>query len=103
MAEPESVKQMQELMKVKGMLKIITNAHACQEVIHPSMHGFSQSKCDRYDFPITDPRHFELHDVVSVEKYRGSDGRYIARSKEGDYTEGAPDALLSRLMAHRGS
>ena len=102
MADPMEVQQMQDLVKLPGMLKIITNAHACQAAIHPDFAGFSQSKCDRYDFPTTDPRHFILHDVARIEPYAGHPGAYIAYSNEGDYTMGMPADLLNRLLAHRG-
>lgn len=102
MADPVEIQQLNDLIKIPGMLKIITGAHACQAALHPDFVGWSQSKCDRYDFPNTDPRHFILHDVDRIEKYAGHEGVWVAYSNEGDFTMGKPEDLINRLLAHRG-
>ena len=52
------------------------------------------------EFPLTDLRHFVLHDVTSIVEAPGSageKGQYRGYSAEGDFTQGQPEALLARL------
>ena len=100
--------ELEALVKVPGALKIITNMHACGGGIHPSFPGFRESRCVRATFPMSDPRHFVLHDVASLEfsdhggvscvraysaMYEAPDGR-----KTRDWTEGRSADVLKRLQ-----
>lgn len=98
--EDGALGQLQAMATVPGVLKVITSEHACGGGLHPSIAGFKQSACDAFGYPVSDPRHFVLHDVVSVESRQRADGRvlYRATTAEGDYTEGDAPALLRRLL-----
>lgn len=71
----------------KGELKIITSECESYEcVIGPH----NQTK-----YPITNPYHFVLHDVTSIENLEN--GLTMAHSDEGDWTVGNAVDLLKRL------
>jgi len=89
------------MAKMPGTLKIITNAHTCGVDLVPRDTA-DLMLCAQYQYPVTDPRHFVLHDVVKLES-REDKGRVRVYSAEGDYTEGKPEAVLSRLRQWRVS
>jgi hypothetical protein len=107
-ARERATKRLGELLKTPGNLRVITSEHACQgtrwdaetdargAAAHPSRPEFDAARCDAYEYPLTDARHFVCHDVVALE---GPDakGRYRSVTAEGDYTIGYPEALLVRL------
>lgn len=85
MPEDTTLAELKALVAVPGALKIITSEIDKKAGKNPDL---------------TRPSSFVLHDVVSLE---GPDprGRYVAYSKEGDWTSGYPGALLSRLRQWR--
>ena len=100
--------EIEALLKIPGALKIITNIHACGGGVHPSIRGFNFTRCARFEFSLTDVRHFVLHDVTKLEffernkiqyvrahsaPYDASDGR-----KTEDWTEGQITNVLRRLQ-----
>lgn len=104
--EEEALQSLMTLAN-SGILKIITNAHVCQGkdgALHPDLakdrRAFEQ-KCERYEFPLTSTKHFQLHTVTGVYPYAGKEGTWAALSDEGDYTIGKPRALLNRLLEHQ--
>lgn len=104
-----ALQQLQALVAIPGALKIITNAHRCQDAIHPDFPGFDAATCAAYGEeigsrerfganPLADPRHFVCHDVVRLE---GPDdkGRYKAFSaNDEDWCLAYPAELLERLQ-----
>ena len=104
--EEEALESLQKLAP-SGVLKIITNAHVCQGkdgALHPDMakdRRAFEDKCERYEFPLTSVRHFQLHTVTGIYPYAGKEGTWAALSEEGDYTIGKPRALLNRLLEHQ--
>ena len=96
--------ELQALAKIPGALKIITSEHACGAGKHPTMPPFDEAMCKAYRYPLTDPRHMVIHDVVRLKKVIRPDGRerWQAFSAEGDYIWPAPaGALLRRLQEWR--
>lgn len=106
-----AIARLEALMQAPGTLRIITNEHACGGGVHPSIGGavndagerapWDQEACDAFAYKDTSPLHFVRHDVVRLEQARGGPGergQMIARSAEGDWTQGQPEALLSRLI-----
>jgi hypothetical protein len=89
------LKKLAWLLKAEH-LRIITAEHACGAGQSATDPGFDQIKYDAYYPPRSDPRHFVIHRVVTLEgpNHRG---QYTAYSPEGDYCIGKPDALLVRL------
>jgi len=79
-----------------GILKIITNEHACGGGQHPDINGFVQDICNAFKFPITDARHFVVHDVISFEDL-AKNNLMAAHTSEGDICMGYPIDLLRRL------
>ena len=97
--ETAFAKRLHALCSAGGVLRIITNEHACGGGVHPSKEPFDAAVCEAFEFDKKKPRHFVVHDVVKIE---GPDakGRYHAYSdpEHGDWTYGMPSALLKRLQ-----
>jgi len=103
-----AVKRLGALVE-SGGLKIITSEHACQgrrwnaetdergTADHPSRPDFDQELCSSYAYPLEDPRHNIIYDVVRLAD-RDHRGRIFAFSAEGacTYSDDAV-ALLARL------
>ena len=99
MTRDEAIKQLEALTHVEA-LKVITSEHDCGGGKEPGSPGFDMETCSSYEHPLTHPRHFVIHDIVSVAPApgpRAEKGLYRAHSAEGDYCEGQPEALLARL------
>lgn len=77
-------------VKVPGLLRIITNVCA-NPGCPPDGHIANPH-------PPTDPRHFVIHDVVSIERHPTRSEFMVASSAEGDYCLGRPAVLLRRLQ-----
>jgi len=90
-------RQILESMLSTGILKIITNEHTCGGGQHPENNGFNKKKCGSFKFPITDSRHFVIHNVISLEESPSKNGLLVAYSDEGDMCMGYPVELLKRL------
>lgn len=97
MESKQAILQLEALVIVPGALRIITNQHNCGGGKHPTIGKFSEAKCAAFEHPLTDPRHFVIHDVVRVEgpNHRGE---YRAFTEEGDHCTGQPEAVLARLL-----
>ena len=109
--ESAYAKRLRALLAEGGALRIITNEHACGAGKHPDIEGFDAEKCAAFlveetdeegdvflgPCPLTDPRHFVIHDVIEIEG-PGSNGAYRARSAEGDLTLGSAETLVKRLQ-----
>ncbi len=95
----QAILQLEALVLVPGALRIITNMHACGGGVHPdgSRGPFDEEKCAKFKHPLTNSRHFVVHDVVRVE---GPNHRkeYRAFTEEGDHCTGQPVAVLRRLL-----
>jgi len=98
-ADVIALRELEALARVPGALKIITNEHACGVHLMPRDPA-DLALCAQCPYPVTDPRHFVLHDVTSLIP-REDKGRVRACSAEGDYTEGKPEHVLSRLRQWR--
>lgn len=79
-------------------LKIITCEHACGGGKHPDFAGFNTATCAAFKFPVTNPRHFVIHDVVKVEEGAKNKCRAYSAEEFGDICIGLPDALIKRLQ-----
>lgn len=97
MNDKQAVKQLKALKSVSGALRIITNEHNCGGGTHPRVGKFSEAKCAAFEHPMTDPRHFVIHEVTSIEGPNRR-GQYRAFTEAGDHCTGQPVALLSRLL-----
>lgn len=114
----QAMAMLQALLPIPGALQFITIYHRCGTdavrsrfpghaerlykvpMLATSDAAFDQARteaCDAYKYPITDPRHNELQQVVRIE---GPDdkGRIKAFSAEGSYCEGYPVDVLARLQ-----
>ena len=94
--EDTTVAELNALMQIPGALRIITNE------VKPELR---QDRDDPRSLPsdgtdLRDPNVFVQQHVTEVE---GPDdkGRYLARSEDGAWVTGYPDALLSRLRQWR--
>ncbi len=99
MEKAEAITRLQELLG-QGELKIITNEHDCGAGKHPTMKPWNPQKCEKYKHPNTDPRHFVIHVVTGLGPARGGAGKkgqWRATTEAGDFCQGQPEALLSRL------
>lgn len=96
MDNEQAAELLHKLLEIPGFLRIITNEHACGGGAHPSLPWFDSARCEGCEYPLTDPRHFVIHDVARIE---GPDkrGRYKVHSAEGDWCQGQPQALYARL------
>ena len=95
--ESAHAQRLRALLAEGGALRIITSEHACGAGKHPDFDGFDPEKCGAFGHPLTDPRHFVIHDVVEIEG-PGSNAAYRARSAEGDLTLGSAETLVKRLQ-----
>lgn len=96
----QAITELEALAKVPGALKIITSE------VHPD---YREDKKDPKSPPkdgvdVGRPAVFVQHDVVKIEPKPGPNpgGQLRAWSDEGDYCEGQPEALLTRLREWRG-
>lgn len=89
--------ELRALLEVPDALRLITNEHACGAGVHPDIPPFDAEVCARYEFPLTDPRHFVIHSVVAIEGPNHK-GQITASTAEGDYCTGQPSAVLARLQ-----
>ncbi len=89
MSRTQAIKTLKDLVHEPGALRIITNECASQKC--------NASGHDQGVHTLRDPRHFIIHEVVRLEgpNHRG---QFKAYSKEGDWCQGQPEALLSRLL-----
>lgn len=85
-----------------GELRIITSEHACGGGLHPTIGDFDQGACEAFQFPMTDPRHFVIHQVTGLEQHPAQPEQWVAVTEEGDYCQGQPEALLARLTETMG-
>jgi|SRR3990170_2586055 len=95
--DDNEARQILDNMLPTGVLKIITNEHACGAGAHASIIGFKQPVCDRFEFPVTSPKHFVVHTVTSLRTSPIKTGLLEAHSDEGDICIGHPVDLLRRL------
>ena len=95
--EASHAQRLRALCEAGGVLRIITNEHACGAGKHPSIEGFNSDTCVAFAHDLRDPRHFVIHDVIDVQ---GPDhkGNYRALSAEGDWTYGRAHSLIVRLQ-----
>lgn len=95
--ESAHLKRLRALLD-SGKLKIITSEHACGAGKHPKFDGFNTAVCAAFKFPVTNPHHFVIHDVVKIEE--GARSKYRAYSAEefGDICIGLPEGLVKRLQ-----
>jgi hypothetical protein len=93
-----AMQELEALAKVPGALRIITS-EVRPEFREDRKDARSAAKADAV---LTDPATFVLKDVERIEviAHRGTVRAY---SKDGDWTEGRPAAVLKRLREHRGS
>ena len=89
MSQKEAIDALSRLVQEPGALRIITSECKSKRC--------NASGHDEGRFTLRDPRHFIIHDVVKVKK-TGQKGQYRAYSKEGDWCQGQPEALLPRLL-----
>lgn len=91
--------RLRKLLEV-GELRFITNMHACGIANGRGKAGPAgdeeDATCANFEHPMTDPRHFEIHDVTSLD---GPDDKGYVRAytAEGDICRGFPAAVLKRL------
>ncbi len=105
-----AVTKLRAFLETPGILRIITSAHACQEIsgvdpasVEPSSRGFDEAACAAYRHSDRDPRHFVIHDVDRLEG-PNHHGQFTAYSEgDADYVFGQPEALLTRLLEATGS
>jgi hypothetical protein len=92
-----AMQELEALAKVPGALRIITS-EVRPEFREDKKDARSAAKADAV---LTDPATFVLKDVERIEviEHRGTVRAY---SKDGDWTEGRPAAVLKRLREHRG-
>ena len=89
MTGAQAIKELKALAKKRGALRIITNECASKSC--------NASGHDEGRYTPRDPRHFKIHDVVRLEGPNHHD-QFRAYSKEGDWCQGQPEALLPRLL-----
>ena len=99
----EALAKLKKFLEAGGLLKIITNEHACGGGKHPDFTGWNQKACDSFKHPRTDPRHFVIHDAVRLEMMATREGkeqqvRVYSDAKFGDHTTGQPMNVLKRLL-----
>ena len=101
--ESTALDELKALMKVPGALRIITSEHACGGGKHPSIPPFDLKACASFEAGLGSPKHFMVHSVVRLEERTDVHGTRLVRvwSKERDWCEGTPDALLRRLREWR--
>ena len=96
MDHEEARKRLNGLVEnVPGMLKIITS-----QCVSERCGGSLAGPHDESERSIYDPKHFVIHDVVRIEERNG--GCMRAYSREGDWCEGLPADLLTRLLEASG-
>lgn len=99
MDRKQAIWTLKELVKTPGALRIITAecvSKKCTEgPTSPTGH-------DTDLFKPKDPRHFIIHNVVSLDG-PNQRGQFKAHSAEGDWTQGQPEALLARLLEAGGA
>lgn len=104
-----AVKQLEALVQIPGTLRVITNEHDHENGIHPTpedcaahvetVKGLTEdAEEEEVPIPLTDPRHFVIHDVVSIEGPDEATGLVRARTEEGDVCIGYPADVLARLQ-----
>ena len=99
MDRKQAIWTLQELVKKSGALRIIT-----AECVSKACTGSPTSPAghDVGLFKLADPRHFVIHDVVSLDSPNHR-GQVKAHSAEGDWTLGQPEAVLARLLEAGGA
>ena len=94
MSRAEAIKNLKKLVRERGTLRIITSECKSRKC--------NASGHDEGQFTLRDPRHFIIHDVVHLEGPNHY-GQFRARSDEGDWCQGQPEALLPRLLEARAA
>lgn len=94
--ENAHAKRLRALLDEGSKLKIITSEHACGAGKHPNIPPFDEVKCATFEFPLTNPNHFVIHDVVKIEE--GARSKYRAYSDYKDICIGLPESLVVRLQ-----
>ena len=99
MDRKQAIWTLEELVKKPGALRIIT-----AECVPGKCTGGPTNPAghDEALFKVKDPRHFIIHDVVSLDgpNHRG---QFKAHTAEGDWCEGQPEALIARLLEAGGA
>ena len=99
MDNAQALKQLKALLKVGGALQIITAEHACGANARGPADAKEEKVCDAYTYPTTHPKHFVIHEAMKLqEKLPSTPNQIRLYSKEGDWTQGQPSAVLSRLL-----
>ena len=88
MDKKEAKEMLSDMLKVPGLLRIITN-----ECISANCKG---DEHDESEYRLTDPRHFVIHKVVRLEEL--PNGQMRAHSAEGDWCQGQAQDVLRRLQ-----
>ena len=100
----QALQEIKALLEVKGSLLIITAEHACGSSPRGPADDKEQKTCDGYGYPTTHPQHFVIHEAVRLqEKLPATPKQIRVYSKEGDYTQGRPAAVLRRLRKAGGA
>ncbi|KKL67755.1 hypothetical protein LCGC14_2131830 [marine sediment metagenome] len=100
----EALAKLNKYLEAGGLLKIITNMHACGAGKHIDMvpdKAKFKVICDAFEHPRTDPRHFVIHDAVRLEmlaKREGKEQQVRVHTAERDHTTGQPVNVLKRLL-----
>lgn len=102
MTEDEALTRLAALVEVPGMLRIVTSEcvkgpNCLHDDVDPDT-GQAVRVHDESDYPVTDHRHFVVHDVVSIDQ--DERGWPRANSAEGDWvvTPAGARSLLRKLM-----
>jgi hypothetical protein len=98
MTNAQALGHLQRLCDQYGQLRIITNAHRCGALVPRTPEEVE--RCGRYHFPLSHPKHFQVHDVVRISG-PDANGVVTAHTAEGDYCMGYPPDLLPRLLEWR--
>ena len=94
MNRAQAITTLEQMVETVGVLRLITN-ECTSGACNPSGH-------DVKAFPLTDPRHFVVRNIVSLEG-PNSKGQFKAYTAEKDWCQGQPDALLARLLEAGGA
>lgn len=98
METEQALTLLRSLQKQGGVLLHISDTHACgiPTDTHVARTPAEQKICDKYEYPITDHRHFVKHPIVKIE---GPDekGLYTAYTEDGSWRRASAPALLKRL------
>jgi len=99
-----NIEELKALLKVPGALRFVTARHLCDPKYLEGPYCEPKTAeeleiCAAFEFPLTDPRHFVIHEVVSLEAR--PDGTMAAVTAEGDWCVGSPAGLMRALRKAR--